>query len=200
MTVEQLWDKTWRIIAGMEQVNVEFLDAVNETTEQIFNYLWKRKSDLVRAPLVLRSFYIDHTGAWCPLPLDLRGLCEMPRFRGSTRRLEPALEEDRVRLAGTTGEPQYYELMGRKLYLYPEPEDTTKVLTGTYFKAPSMAQGFDDYLPFEGRFDAAYKAILLAISSQGIAINLEPLVEQHIGQLLEVRDYHAPVRSRVRDF
>lgn len=199
MTVEQLWDKTWRIIAGLENANVEFLDAVNETTEQIFNYLWKRKSDLIREPMVLRPIYIDQTGAWFHLPSDLRGLCELPRIHGTRIQLEPALEEDRAKLEGVKGEPTHYEILGRKLYVYPQPEDSP-VVTGRYFQAPCPADWFDDYLPFNGMFDAAYKTILLAIASQGIATNLEPIVEQHIGQLLEVRDYHHPVRSRVRDF
>lgn len=200
MTVEQLWDKTWRIVAGFETAQVEFLDAVNETTEQIFNYLWKRKADLIIKPLSLQAVVVDATGAWLALPHDLRGLSERPRVAGALKQLDPALEEDRTRLSVTTGKPTHYELIGGQLYLYPVPDDETITVTGRYFKAPGAVSSFSESLPYEGMFDGTYRTILLAIASSGITPDLTPILDKNIGELLAVRDYHAPTRRRIRDF
>ena len=213
MTVQELWDRTWGAVNTLEKANIDFLTAVNEATEHIFTYLWKRKSEVVTDLFALsyfepledssQNFLLDGDDAPLlavrTLPSDFRGLAERPFVNGELDPLEPVTEELRRTLVQQTGSPTHYELKATKLYLWPLPEETT-IIRGAYFKHPGTLTAYTEDIPMNGIFDLAYRAIVLAIVELGVSTDLTPLLDKHVGEVLEVRDSHAPPRTVVKDF
>lgn len=213
MTVQELWDRTWGTIQTLEKANIDFITAVNESTEHIFSYLWKRKSELAVDLFALsyfepiedasQNFLLDGEDspllAVRTLPDAFRGLAERPFIQGKTTPLEPVTEELRIKLVQQTGPATHYELKGTKLYLWPLPEEST-VVRGSYFKHPGTVAGDEDSLPFSGVFDLAYRSVVLAIVELGVTTDFTALLDKHVGELLPVRDYHSPPRTVIQDF
>lgn len=213
MTVQELWDRTWGTVQTLEQANIDFITAVNEATEHIFNYLWKRKSSLVTDLFALSYFEpiedaeqnILLDGQDAPLlavrtlPDNFRGLSERPFVDGQTVPLDPVTEELRIQLVQQTGPPTHYELKVNKLYLWPLPGETT-VIRGACFKHPGTVTDYSDDLPFNGALDLAYRNIVLAIVELGVTADLTALLDKDVGEILSVRDYHSPARTVIQDF
>ena len=214
MTVEELWDNTWRSISANDMTDFEFIPAVNLTTEKIFNYLWKRKSNLVTdlfamnyfEPLTdaAQNFLLDGESepllAVRVLPAAFRGLAERPFIEGAMSPLQPITEDLRIQLARTTEtDPTHYELKGTKLYIWPLPERRA-VVRGSYFKHPGKVSAFSDTIPFNGVLDLAYTAIVLTLLESGLAVDLTALLDKEVGELLAVRDYHSAPRTTIKDF
>lgn len=213
MTVQELWDRTWGAVNTLEKANIDFITAVNEATEHIFTYLWKRKSELAIDLFALsyfepiedasQNFLLDGTDAPLlsvrTLPAEFRGLAERPFVNGETNPLEPVTEELRRDLVQATGSPTHYELKGTKLYLWPLPEETT-VVRGSYFKHPGTVTLFEENIPFNGIFDLAYRAVVLGVVELGVSMDFTPILDKHVGEILAVRDYHSPPRSVVKDY
>jgi hypothetical protein len=214
MTVEELWDQTWRSISANDMTDFEFIPAVNLTTEKIFTYLWKRKSNLVTDLFAMnyfepmadaaQNFLLDGEAepllAVRTLPSAFRGLAERPFIEGASVHLQPITEELRIQLARTTEtDPTHYELKGTKLYIWPLPAKRA-VVRGSYFKHPGKVAAYTDDIPFNGTLDLAYMAIVLTLLEAGLAADLTALLDREVGELLEVRDYHTPPRTVIKDF
>ena len=210
MTVQELWDRTWGTIQTLEKANLDFITAVNEATEHIFQYLWKRKSDLSTDLMAISYFEpiedasLDGTDspllAVRTLDANFRGLAERPFVDGESNALQPMTEDIRIAITNqTSGKPTHYELRGNKLYLWPLPEDKT-VLRLLYFKHPGVVTGYEDTLPFYAVFDMAYRTIVLAVVELGVSTDLTPILDKHVGEIMPVRDYHSSPRSTIQDF
>ena len=196
MTVDQLWDRTWGRIAGFEMVGIDFITAVNEATEQIFDYLWQRKSDLAKSLFQLK-FKAGSSGGMF-LSGEFRGFAERPNV-ADIGALNPLTEADRSDASSWTGDPSHYEIVGSYLFVWPAPETGT-VISGVWFKHPDDVAKYSEDLPFDSMLDMAYKAIVVAIADHGIAADLTSILESKVGSLLQVRDYHSPPRTVIKDF
>ena len=196
MTVEQLWERTKGSLAKLDQSGVDFITAVNEATEQIFNYLWKRKSDLAKEPFSLR-FRAGSSGG-VSLPDEFRGFAERPSI-DDVGFLDTFLEVDRERVQSETGDPSYYELIGQNLFVYPTPAKGT-IIKGIWFQKPDDVTSFDDDLPFNTVMEAAYTSMVIAIAGHGIDADLTVILDSKVATLLAVRNHHSPPRTQIRDF
>lgn len=214
MTVDELWDYTLGSISANDMTDFEFIPSVNLATDKIFNYLWKRKSNLATDLFALsyfepladaaQNFLMDGQDepllAVRTLPPAFRGLAERPFIEGAMVPLEPVTENLRIQLARTTEtDPTHYELKGTKLYIWPLPGKRA-VVRGSYFKHPGKVNSYADNVPFDGLLDLAYMAIILALLEAGLATDLTALLDREVGELLAVRDYHSPPRTTIKDF
>ncbi len=102
------------------------------------------------------------------LPTGFFGLGDRPEDRliilNNRRRLSPLPSRDVAMHYLSPGIPQYYEILGTNMYLYPAPAEALTIV-GRCYILPTKATTYSDTVPFSGMFDdvigeytiAAYK-------------------------------------------
>jgi len=198
MTVEQLWDKTWGHLQDLESAEVDFITAVNEATEQLFNYLFQRQSDLVKSSFCEPYQPWDAGGAML-LPDGFFGLAERPYMGEMTVPLEAITEADRQEADGMTGDPRFYELRGATMKITPAPEIGANVY-GVWIVKPCDVTAYTENLPLSPMLTTAYKVMLIAMAKSGIAADFGAILDTHVGKLIQKRDCSSPRRTVIRDF
>jgi hypothetical protein len=174
-----------------ESSGVDILQAANAAVRSIGKRLAWRRSDLVKEPVEL-DFEAE---AYTVLPSVLLGFAEDPYAVSGTSKLPltPLRPGDRADL-DREGTPQRYELIGRKLYLFPYPS-APLTLKGMGFQLPSELTGMDDSLPWSGIMDELLVEAVYRIGSVGLVHAVDPVFEAYVDQELERL---LPVRAGAR--
>jgi hypothetical protein len=199
-TVKTIFDA---ILPRIQQINTPLptiIEAVNESTEIIFDRLFKRESDLVRRTLELSIPAGENTAE---LPAGFRGLAGRPFVKGEKLAMMPATESVIIEKYGETGTPGHYELMDENLAVYPSPEVDTDVI-GRFYEFPTLATSLSSVVPFRGVFDRVYREAAIKVCLGGPGVVVDPafasFLYDAVDDVLSVRQRHAPIRRQVNDF
>ena len=150
MTGQEAFDRVMARIAKLETSSgISFLDALDASIECLFLKLQERRSDLVQA-----KFDMDTEITAFSLPAAYRGMVEEPYLvstEDSVITLLPLPINGDASLEGETGEPKYYEVIGRTMYLSPTGEEAY-ALKGKYYSRPTVVTMATE-LPWNGVLD-----------------------------------------------
>jgi hypothetical protein len=175
-------------------ISMSFLDAMQAALDIIVKRLWLKHSDLIKTPLNPDISVAAETDNFT-LPSDYLGFVEPPfvTYGGATYQLQPLPPASRYSFP-EPGQPQYYELLGSTVYLYPTPDSSISV-KGLYYMNPPKLTALSSTIPFNGLFDQVFRDVVLMVGGQGIAIIVQPQFEAFMrSQVDQVLQLHSPKR------
>lgn len=154
-------------------------DAVRSVHSIILNRLILHRSDLLQEWV---SLNFDPEGLPADLPAGFTSFAERPRVVGGEI-LTPLNRHTSQELL-TPAAPRYYDVIGRKISLFPPPIGTV-TMQAKIFSRPAEPADLDDVLPFDGFFDEVYcegafsvmAAGLAAVSDRGFVATIESQVD-----------------------
>lgn len=109
------------------------------------------------------------------LPSDFWGLKENPYIDGQKYVLQPLPNKDVALQLTTAGLPQYYEIKGTKMYLYPPPA-SDYTIKGDYFQRPTAVSALTDTMPFNEIFDDAISEAVVMLYEKGSSNQAEAMI------------------------
>jgi hypothetical protein len=118
-------------------------------------------TDVVTAAVAGANITITSLASYADLPSDFWGFIERPYINTYQYTLAPIPNQDtKLLYINTSGTPIYYDLVGSKMYLYPETSaDIT--INGKYWKKPATISRMDETLPYDELFDDAIQEVLV---------------------------------------
>ncbi len=155
MTVQELLNKTLPRLKGPTVDGMDIYQAVNSISDLLFTVLIGRKSDLAKATGEVVVAAGSSTG---DLPDAFRGTTEHPWVEDQGQ-LSPMTETYRSEYTGQTGQiPEFYDLRGTALLIYPYPASTDDEVTVQvpYWQYPDAVDALDDDVPYSGALDPIY--------------------------------------------
>ena len=171
-TVLAMWEKLLPRL-DLQQNSVDFLTSCSSVVNIITNYLWLRKSDLLRET-VSTQIFAESNQITLPdgfLALDIEPTLEVIST-GVRTRLTNLPEERRysdITDVANANTPQYFDLVGKQINVYPFPDEDVIVYT-SIFKRPDVLTRFDSLLPFDGLFDDIIADAAFKMSNVGYMI------------------------------
>lgn len=145
----------------------DMYSAIGIVSDYLATRLFLTGSDLLREEVSLEYGVGVNTMA---LPYGLIGTIEPPYILNAAGdgvgTLEPLPRGMRSRFVNKPGVPQYFEISGDALVLYPTPSLAYSVI----FEAsvpPEKPVGPNDDIPFNGLFDYIFREVVLLVMIQG---------------------------------
>lgn len=196
MTVlELITGRLARMLAGTVPV-LTGLEAVNAAVNVIGLELVRRKSDLALQEIslifsaesqTLPDGFVGFVGH--PVVVDGYELTALPD-------LDTALE-----LRGSTGDPQYYDIMGSVMMVYPAPASTATIkATAKIIPVLDMS----DDLPWLGLLNDLIAAAAVQVSQQGVALLAAPpflaMIDKGVNAVLVPRMKDLPRKRPINYF
>ena len=117
---------------------------------------------------VAASTTLTSVDEYFALPSDFWGLKQNPWLNGQKYVLQPLPNQEVALQLNTAGLPQYYDIKGTKIYLYPPPS-SDYTLNGDYFQRPTSVSAVTDTIPFNEIFDDAIAEALVMLYDKGQA-------------------------------
>lgn len=189
MTVQDLLKKTLPRLQqqGVAPV-VDMVSTVNQITDVLFRYLWRRESDLIESSTSL-DFAVSAQGV--DLPADFYGFAGMPYIVADEIALTPATKTQARALSDDSGYPEYFESKNGKLYLYPVTDQALSVLVD-YYTRPVDVNALADALPFGGLFDRIFEDGAVRVQAEGAILEVDKdfnaLLKKVVDDVLTMRD------------
>jgi hypothetical protein len=129
----------------------DIIHIVNMAIRTIAKRLYALGSDLITGQLAVAIDY-DVEDEYGVLPVDYWGLNGDPYISTRTITLAPLPSQAAALQYQSAGEPQYYQVRGLKMYLWPfAGEDIT--IKGAYFVKPTLVTAVTSAVPFNELFD-----------------------------------------------
>jgi hypothetical protein len=161
-------------------------EALRELLAIISNRLLLARSDLLREEL---SVNFSSTRANVTLYPEFQSMSERPYVVGK-RPLNPLGRMDKSSLQ-TPGEPKYYDMVGKTLWLYPPPDANVTVKIPAFVRPVTLTE-MDEDLPFFGDLDTVFVEGCVGLLSLGLGAVADPnfigLLQNKIDQLLAARN------------
>jgi len=161
MTVQDLLHKTLPRLKGPAVDGMDIFQAVNSLSDLLFMALIDRQSDLAKATGEVVVVAGSPEGE---LPEGFLGATEHPWVEDQGQ-LRPMTETYRSEYTGQTGQvPEFYDLRGTVLTIYPYPAATDSDVTVhvPYWQYPAAVEAMDDDLPYCGYLDQIYLDLIPA--------------------------------------
>ena len=180
MTVAQLLQSVAPRVGSYGPQRLSLIESVNLITSVIMRHMVRKGYDLVKTDYSQTLTAADPTYT---LPSDCAGLFSNPWLSGGGCQgdILPLPYDLRQKFSDPdypSGPPQYYEVRGLNVTLYPTPDGAqTYTLVFPYHKRPSDAALLSDSVPFGGMFDDLYKDSVLKISAGGLLYALDQTFE-----------------------
>jgi hypothetical protein len=114
------------------------------------------------------SVVITSENAYGDMPSDFWGLLDKPYLDGKTYTMDPLPNQATKLSYPSPAEPRYYELIGQKLYVYPETAADYTV-KGPYWMRPTKITTAEQTLPYNELLDDALIEVLFEVMKQGPA-------------------------------
>lgn len=170
MTVQTLLNNILPRLKG-GAAPTDIFQSVNLVTRVLFNRLWQRDSDLIKEPLEL-----DISSECAYLPERFRGFRGDPYYLDGAEPviLAPLVSAQDRAGNNEAGDPEFYEILGPRIYLFPYPEEESVTLYGRYYREPAEVEELIDDLPFRGMFDHIYAEGVFKVQQFGLACSVEP--------------------------
>lgn len=167
------WEKVLPRL-DLQQNSVDFLTCCQEVINVITNYLWFRKSDLLRKRLTAtlevgsntvylpEEFIAIETEPVAAIqydPVKYKKLANLPESKRATRIEDPE----------NSAELEYFELVDTLISFFPYP-DVAADITIDIFAKPEKLTSFDSTLPWNGVFNDIIIDNAIKISNFGMSI------------------------------
>lgn len=167
MTAGELYESLTTRIANSPAPVENLYSAIGIVSDYLATRLFSLGSKLLRKEVVL-SYAAGVSKA--TLPSNLIGTVEAPFFlqngiTGGTN-LDPLPADIRAYYAGRTGTPDYFEIVGNSLVLYPTP-DQAYTVTFEASLYPDKPATVDEDVPFNGLFDYIFREVVILVMLQG---------------------------------
>jgi len=166
MTAGELYETLTNRFKGTPPVE-DMYSAIGIVSDYLATRLFMLGSTLLRGEVALNYVIGVNTAI---LPLGLIGTIEPPFVLNAVgdpiNTLEPLPRGLRSQFSGKTGTPQYFEISGNSLVLYPTPDQVCTVI----FEAsmpPVKPTKSGDAIPFNGLFDFIFREVVLLVMLQG---------------------------------
>ena len=162
MTVIDLMDIVTPRLTGPTACTL--FEALREVQAIIANRLLMQRSDMLREELSC-SYLAGVSSA--ALDSDFLATSERPYVVGKTP-LNPLNRLDKSGLQ-TAGEPKYYDIVGKTLWIYPPPDANTTVKVPAFVR-PNQLTALTDTLPFFGDLDSVFVEGCVAVLTHGLKV------------------------------
>lgn len=168
--------------------------AINTALRLISKRLFYHKSSLIKSNL---SETISASSSSVSLPSDFWGLMENPWLTGQTSRLRP-VPDPSIELNYTTDAiPEYFEVVGFTLNLYPG-YSAGGTLRGKYWVRATKLTSPLDIIPFQEMFDDVLEESLLEVYAKKKDTNevtmLRELINRSVDEIVPYIEMSAPSR------
>lgn len=201
MTAREMYENLIlpQLAAMGAEVKAPALVSINEVIRQIAVQMMESGSDLVRytwRPTVTAT----RTRAY--FPDGFQGLREHPVLVATNDRLAAVDDAIRAELMGSSGRPEYYEIQGDYLALFPTPDASYQLQAECWVFTEEI--GFDEDIPFGGRLDRVIADASLQVIIGGLPLLSTPQLQSDISHRLETalitRKPPLPVRRPIQFF
>jgi hypothetical protein len=167
MTVGELFESlTTRLTEAQTEPAEDIFSAVGIVSDYLATRLFLMESQLLRTVITL-NFPTGVSTVF--MPDGILGTIEPPFTIESdkgTDNLTSLPIGSRARQTGETGQPRFYELIGRRFYVYPVPDQTYTVrFEGS--KRPDRPTALTDDIPYDGLFDYVFREVVLLVMMNG---------------------------------
>jgi len=167
MTAGDLFESLTDRLTGTQPVE-DVYSAIGIVSDYLATRLFALGSKLLRQEIQLTFDTGVNTAAF---PANMIGTVEPPFALGvsglkSGPDLEPLPRGLRSTYSGRTGRPDYFEIIGNSLVLYPTPEKAYAVTfeASMYPVKPVISS---DAIPFNGLFDFIFREVVILVMLQG---------------------------------
>lgn len=126
------------------------------------------------------------------LPADFLGLIDKPHIDGYRYSLLPIPNASTKLQYQNASTPQYYEVVGDRLYLYP-PAASTITIKGQYWRKETAVSQLSDTLPYHELFDDVIAEYLVNHCNDGMADTRNDRLIQSVDLVAAARGHRAPV-------
>lgn len=182
------WEKVLPRL-DLQQNSVDFLTSCQEVINIITNYLWFRKSDLLRKRLTAtlevgsntvylpEEFIAIETEPVAAIkyePTKYKKLANLPENKRATR----------IEDSNETAELEYFELVDTAVTFFPYPDVEADITIDIYAK-PEKLTSFDSTLPWNGIFNDIIIDNAVKISNFGMSILQDQTFVTSITLMLE---------------
>ncbi|KKW05295.1 MAG: hypothetical protein UY41_C0057G0001 [Candidatus Moranbacteria bacterium GW2011_GWE1_49_15] len=167
---------------------IDFLTAANMTMDIIYRRLMTKKSELILGSF---SQAVLANASTVTLPTDFQGFFERPYISGSTWHLDPLPGEYRASLT-TPGRPQFYELRGTTMTLFPRTSAALTIV-GQYYKKPVKFTALTNVIPYNGLIDNVLQEGSIAVGMTGMGALLDAQFQAIMSKMIdEVLAFRSP--------
>jgi len=129
------------------------------------------------------------------LPSDFFGFCERPFIQGMRWLLNPLPNECRAAMTSPST-PQYYELRGMRVTIFPIPT-ANLVLDCQYYAKPVPFALLTDGVPWDGLFDLAIQESVIQVCMSGLGVLADKTFNAILyKQVDEVLSFRSPKQVR----
>lgn len=167
-TVLAMWEKLLPRL-DLQQNSVDFLTSCSSVIDIITNYLWLRKSDLLRSTYTV-NVYTGNNSFCLPdgfIAVETEPVITVTSTSQKVKLVN--LPEEKRHTFTETGIPEFYELIGNQIYLYPSVSEDITCSVDLFVK-PDTLTSFDSLLPFNGVFDSIIADSALRLSNVGMSL------------------------------
>lgn len=181
MTAAELFDIILpRIASSKKAHNFNFLEAVQTTADIITRRLQDADSDLIKEDF---NHELLADADEITLDSDFLGMVSNSQpwvyysDDESKYELTPLPVGKKREVFGDDANiPKYYQLRGFTMTVYPATSEDA-VIYGEQFSKPTVVDGFDDDLPFDGIFDQVFVDATTKVGREGMDIIILPAFE-----------------------
>ncbi len=167
MTADSLYSSLTSRFTGKPPVE-DMYSAIGIVSDYLSTRLFLNGSKLLNEEVSLRyASGVNSAG----LPDNMLGTVEPPfvlNIIGQTGGIDllPLPSGYRSSFVGVTGTPEYYEIKGADLFVYPTPNKASTVVFEASLAAIKPTTG-TDLIPFNGLFDYIFREVVLLVMLQG---------------------------------
>lgn len=186
MTVQELAQLLLPRVRG--ELRCDIFAAVREVQAVIAHRLLLRDSDLLLSATEAELAYaIDAQTA--NLPSDYKNLAERP-YIADQQPLAP-LDRRRKDDLQDSGDPRFYQVIGRTLWIYP-PTDEAVTVRVPYYANQTAPTAMGDTLPFIGEFDRVFVEGAEYVLREGLSAVADPgfvaLIQSQVDAVLDAKE------------
>ena len=187
-TVLTEWEKVLPRL-DLQQNSVDFLTCCQEVINVITNYLWFRKSDLLRKRMTA-TLEVGSNTIYLPeefIAIETEPVAVIQYNPAKHKKLTNLPENQRgsrIEDIANASELQYFDLVDTAITFYPYP-DTISDITIDIFVKPEKLTSFESVLPWNGVFNDIIVDNAVKISNYGMSILQDQTFLSSITLMLE---------------
>lgn len=172
-TVREEWEKNLPRL-DLQQNSVDFLTCCQEVINIITNYLWFRKSDLLRkritATLEVGSNTIYLPEEFIAIETEPVAIIQYtPAKHKKLANLPMNVRGSRIEDLENESELEFFELVDTAVTFYPYPDVVSDIIMDIFVK-PEKLTSFESVLPWNGLFNDIITDNAIKISNYGMTL------------------------------